>query len=83
MMGTPAAARKDQVPPAVKEQRATLLRALSEELRAADLARRAGSTELAAVEAPGLATTESYHDVAVPADIPPGTLHPFTFPRSE
>ncbi len=81
--GTPAAARKDQVPPAVKEQRATLLRALSEELRAADLARRAGSTELAAVEAPGLATTESYHDVAVPADIPPGTLHPFTFPRSE
>lgn len=77
--GTPAAARSDQVPQAVKEERAAALRALSDELRAADLARRAGSTELAAVETPGAATTESYHDVAVPADIPAGTLVPFTF----
>lgn len=78
--GTPAAKRADQIPAAVKEERAAALRALSDELRAADLASRAGTSELAAVEAPGAATTESYHDVSVSADIPPGTLHPFTFP---
>lgn len=78
--GTPAAERADQIPRTVKEERARTLRALSDELRAADAASRAGTTELAAVESPGAATTESYHDVAVRPGIACGTLHPFTFP---
>ena len=72
--GTPAAARGDQVPPAVKTARAARLRALSDELAAADRARRAGIVELALVEQPGRGTTESYHEVAVTEDAVVGTL---------
>ncbi len=74
--GTPAAERTDQVAPAVKADRAARLRALSEELAAADRAARAGSVELALVERPGHATTESYHEVPAPEDAPVGSLVP-------
>ena len=74
--GTPAAARADQVDPAAKAARAAELRALSDELAAADRAARTGTVELALVEAPGAATTESYHEVAAPADAPVGSLVP-------
>ena len=74
--GTPAAARADQVPPEVKAARAAHLRALSDELAAADRADRAGTVELALVETPEVATTESYHEVAAPAGADAGSLVP-------
>lgn len=74
--GTPAAARADQVPPEVKAARAARLRALSDELAAADRASRAGTVELALVETPEVATTESYHEVAAPASADAGSLVP-------
>lgn len=74
--GTPAAARADQVPPEVKAARAARLRALSDELAAADRADRAGTVELALVETPEVATTESYHEVAAPAGADAGSLVP-------
>lgn len=74
--GTPAAARADQVPPEVKAARAARLRALSDELAAADRASRAGTVELALVETPEVATTESYHEVAAPAGADAGSLVP-------
>ena len=76
--GTPAAARLDQVDPAVKLDRARLLRELSDELRAADYASRRGVTELVLVEQPGLAMTESYHEVQVSPTLLPGDLVPVT-----
>ena len=72
--GTPAAARTDQVPVAVKQERARILRLLSDELRAADYARRIGSVEAVLVEGKGFGMTESYHKVPVPADAPAGSL---------
>ena len=72
--GTPAAARADQVPAAVKAARAAELRALSDELRAQDRARRAGTVELALVEEGGVAMTESYHELPAPAGAPVGSL---------
>lgn len=74
--GTPAAARADLVPPEVKAARAARLRALSDELAAADRADRAGTIELALVETPEVATTESYHEVAAPAGADAGSLVP-------
>lgn len=64
--GTPAARRADQVAPEVKADRAKRLEAVEEALRASDLARRAGTRELALVESDGVATTESYHAVPAP-----------------
>jgi len=72
--GTPAADRADQVPPEVRVRRAAELRALAAELRAVDRARRAGAVELAVVESPGRATTESYHEIAVDPAHAPGVL---------
>lgn len=72
--GTPAAARNDQVAPETRLQRASELRALSDELRRADLAGRAGTVERAVVEVPGRACTESYHEVAVPESAPVGSM---------
>ena len=72
--GTPAAERPDQVAPDVKAARAARLRALSDKLVAADRAVRTGTTELALVERPGHATTESYHETTVPESAPVGTL---------
>lgn len=74
--GTPAAARIDQVAPAAKTDRAARLRALSDELAAADRAARTGSVELALVERPGHATTESYHEVSISSDSAIGSLVP-------
>ena len=76
--GTPAAERDDQVPDEVKAERASRLRVLSDELRAADLRRRAGTTELVIVE-PGTALSESYHELPVPADSASGQLVSVTF----
>ena len=73
-IGTPAAERADQVPPAVKEARAAMLRALGDELRASERARRAGTVELALVEEGGVAMTESYFEVPAPAGAAPGAL---------
>lgn len=72
--GTPAAARADQVAPDVKAVRAGRLRALSDELAAAARAGRAGTTELALVETPERATTESYLEVTPPEGAEPGSL---------
>ena len=72
--GTPAAERSDQVAPDVKAARAAVLRALSDKLAAADRAARTGTVELALVERPGHATTESYHEVAVDPAAPVGAL---------
>ena len=72
--GTPAAARTDQIAPEVKARRAAELRALGEELAAADFAARAGSREWALVEPEGIAVTESYHEIPAPPDAAPGSL---------
>lgn len=77
--GTPAAERADQVPPQVKEARARMLRTLSVELRSADIAMRAGTRELAVVEREGVAMTESYHEVSVPASCSPGAIVSYAF----
>lgn len=72
--GTPAAERADQVDFGTRADRARRLRFLSDELAAADRALRVGTTELALVEAPGTATSESYCEVRVAADLPIGAL---------
>lgn len=72
--GTPAASRADQVPPAVLERRASALRALGDELRAAERARRRGTEELALVEEGGAAMSESYFEVPAPDGAPVGSL---------
>ena len=72
--GTPAAARADQVPPEVKTARAAALRALGDELRAAERARRAGTVELALVEEGGVAMSESYFELPAPVGAPQGAL---------
>ena len=72
--GTPAAERADQVPPDIKAVRAAALRALGDELRAAERARRAGTVERALVEEGGVAMSESYFELAAPADAPVGSL---------
>ena len=72
--GTPAAARADQVPDAVKAARAAELRTLGDELRAQDRARRAGTVELVLVEEGGVAMAESYFEVPAPQGAPVGAL---------
>ena len=74
--GTPAAECPDQVPPGEKAARAARLRTLTDELAAADRAARAGAVELALVERPGHATTESYHEMPAPAGAAIGSLVP-------
>ena len=74
--GTPAAERPDQVPPGEKAARAARLRTLTDELAAGDRAARAGAVELALVERPGHATTESYHEMPAPAGAAIGSLVP-------
>lgn len=72
--GTPAARRTDQVTPEVKADRAKRLEAVGADLRSADRVRRAGTRELALVESDGVATTESYHTVSVPAGATTGDM---------
>lgn len=64
------------MPPEAKAARARRLRALSDELAAADRASRVGTVELALVETPETATTESYHEVPAPAGAKIGSLVP-------
>ena len=72
--GTPAAERRDQIAPDVKDERAARLRALAEELRRRDFARRVGSRELVLVEQEGRGMTESYFEVPVSDVAPTGSL---------
>ena len=72
--GTPAAERRDQIAPDVKDERAARLRALAEELRRRDFARRVGSRELVLVEQEGRGMTESYFEVPVAGAAPTGSL---------
>ena len=73
--GTPAAARADQVDPAVKARRSAQMRAATEEMARADRLRRVGSSELAVVEAPAAGTLSSFHHVEIDGEAPaPGTL---------
>ena len=62
------------MPPDIKAARAAALRALGDELRAAERARRAGTVELALVEEGGVAMSESYFELAASADAPIGSL---------
>lgn len=78
--GTPAAARSDQIPPETKAARAQTLRDVSDELREADRAARAGTTEWAVVEPGGTMTTESYHEIAAPVAANCGELVLAAFP---
>ena len=71
---TPAAARLDQVDPSVKSARAVLLRQLGEELRAQEYSKRSGSIESVLIERHGMATTESYFEIAVSSDLTVGDL---------
>ena len=73
--GTPAAIRPDQVSPEIIRKRAAQLRALSEDLREQDLAKRRGREELAIVEG-RFALTESYHEIPIPRGVPEGMLVP-------
>ena len=72
--GTPAAARADQVPTEVKAARAAALRALGDELRASERARRVGTAKLALVEEGAVAMSESYFELPAPVGAPLGTL---------
>lgn len=77
--GTPAAERSDQVDHGVKLARVRRLTACAQELRADDLRRRRGTSELVLVEAQGKGTTESYHQVIMPDSALPGELVTFAF----
>lgn len=79
--GTPAASRLDQVPSAVKADRVRELRALSDELRAADYRARRGAVESVLVEQAGRAMTESYYEVCVPASWERGALRELVLPE--
>ena len=77
--GTPAAKRSDQIAPEEKRNRARMLRELGAELSREDLAKRAGTIELAIVEGAS-ALTESYHELAAPEGSSAGELVPVQFP---
>ncbi|MCF0104602.1 MAG: radical SAM protein, partial [Eggerthellaceae bacterium] len=71
---TLAAARKDQVEPLEKSRRAAELLELSEKLRAQELAKRAGTTELCLVQENACALTESYFEIPAPKNSEVGKL---------
>ena len=77
--GTPAAMRLDQVDQVVKRARSRELSELSDKLRAQDYAARCGTYEMALVEKRGMATTESYHQIAVHQELKPGSLVTLAF----
>jgi threonylcarbamoyladenosine tRNA methylthiotransferase MtaB len=67
--GTPAATMEGQVPAEVARERSERLRALGDELRAADAHRRVGTVEAVLVErvekdGSAFGTSASYHEVA-------------------
>lgn len=72
--GTPAAERTDQLPRALRLERAESLRSLGARLRQADFDARRGTTELAVVEDEQWCTTESYHTLRCPAGAKEGAL---------
>lgn len=72
--GTPAAERADQVPKAVRLERAESLRELGSRLRQRDLESRKGTCELAVIEDELWCTTESYHAVKRPKGANEGSL---------
>lgn len=74
--GTPAAAREDQVPAQVSEERARRLRELSAELRLDFGSRLVGERELVAVEGDGKGTSSRYYRCSVDASLPAGSLVP-------
>lgn len=73
--GTPAAHMPHQVPEPLKRMRASILRALSEELFEADFNARIGTKELVLVEN-DTALTDSYHEIARPLYASKGDLIP-------
>lgn len=72
--GTPAAVRTDQIPFTVKQERARVLRTLSDELRHLDLVGRLGSRERVVVEREAWGRTESYHEVPLSPELAVGAL---------
>lgn len=72
--GTPAAARLDQIPPEVKEERAHKLIALSDELRMGYAKQHVGKTERVAVEQDGLGMSESYYKVHLGSEFEAGGI---------
>ena len=77
--GTPAARRPDQIDPAIKQERASRLRQLSEELERLDYSSRVNTVEMALVEPGNRATTESYHTVDVSESYDVGQLVSYRF----
>lgn len=74
--GTPAAAREDQVPARVSEERARRLRDLSAELRLDFGSSLVGECELVAVEGDGKGMSSRYYRCSVDASLPAGSLVP-------
>ncbi len=73
-LGTPAAARSDQVPADVAARRSAELRMVAEEVRREEQRMRLGTEELLVVEQEGIATSESYFTVRVGSDVSRGDL---------
>ena len=74
--GTPAAAREDQVPAQVSEERARRLRDLSAELRLDFGSGLVGERELVAVEGDGKGMGSRYYRCSVDSGLPAGSLVP-------
>lgn len=71
---TPAAERSDQIDPDIKKHRAKALQKLANEMRAQDLASRAGNFEIIVVESEEDSLTESYHWVKTPTGAAPKSM---------
>lgn len=80
--GTPAARRFDQIPEDIKHVRAAKLRKLSDELADKDYESRIGTKEIALVETPGAARTESYHLVGCDVSNSPGEIFEYFYVKS-
>ncbi len=72
--GTLAAEMTSQIDASEKNRRAKVMRQLALKLRQEDLAKRAGSVELAVVEDDEWCMTESYHRIRAPKESTPGTF---------
>lgn len=78
---TPAAERKDQIPPEIMANRAKELQWLGKELMAQDMQSRIDTHELVLVEQQGRGMTESYHPVCFTSNQPEvGALIDVTLP---
>ncbi len=72
--GTPAFERPDGIAPQLRQERASTLRRLGDHLAIKDWQSRQGHPEWALVERPGRARLESYHEIAVPQTLSPGSF---------